>query len=145
MAVAPVRLRPLGQPQHPRRYADERRVITASVVTLQSVNGANMATTAPRKAWDPSPYKGWKETVENWPWTEWNEGSGAQEGWKKAGDCIACGHRMAVYQEIVYSIEPDREPTPVDAGCNCQHPHAGRPDDDRFRGCGQTAQISPAS
>lgn len=97
-------------------------------------------------AWDPTPFAGWVEAVESWPWSEWQVGA-RQLGWVKSGTCGACRHPMAVYQEIVVYDQamPEDYVEVVHAGCNCGLPHANRPSDAQFRGCGQQANVRGVS
>jgi hypothetical protein len=54
---------------------------------------------------------------------------------------------MAVYQEIVVYDQamPEDYVEVVHAGCNCGLPHANRPSDAQFRGCGQQANVRGVS
>jgi hypothetical protein len=93
--------------------------------------------------WDDSPFAGWSEAVQTWPWEEWNEGGGRQEGWVKSGPCPRCGHTIAIYQEIVVYINPPPAGYVeyVDACCNCGFKHTGRAPDAPCEGCGPSARI----
>jgi hypothetical protein len=90
--------------------------------------------------WDPAYSEDWARQVAQWPWEEWQAGTGPIEGWKKVGNCPNCGHRIAVYQEIVFTFDESKAEF-VDVGCNCRRPHAGRPEDDKWKGCGKSAEI----
>lgn len=91
--------------------------------------------------WAPGAPASWADVVGCWPWEEWNVGGGRPEGWRKAGSCPRCGHVMAVYQQAYFGL---RRIDTVRAGCNCGQPHAGRPDDADFAGCGAEARIPAA-
>ena len=95
---------------------------------------------AKEASWDDAFDPSWAQRVASWPWLDWNEGAPPREGWKKQGNCPRCGHEMTVYQEVVYMLDYDPSHL-VPAHCNCGRPHAGRPDNDKFRGCGPGALI----
>jgi len=85
------------------------------------------------------PMPGWGEAVARWPWQEWNDAGGEQEGMKKGGLCPKCGHDMIVYQRFILHL--DRADDWVAAYCNCERAHEGRPSDAPAPGCGQGAEI----
>jgi hypothetical protein len=93
--------------------------------------------TEPGKSWDTTPMKGWKAAVDKWDWEPW-ETNGTQIGYVKSGNCLRCGHLIAIYQHFYRGITV----VPVSAVCNCEYPHTDRPPD-KGQGCGQHAAIEP--
>jgi len=79
----------------------------------------------------------WTEAVDSWEWQKWTEHD-TQLGWLKYGPCPRCEHTIAIYQEFGVLSLTDTVP----AACNCDKAHAGRPDDDPFRGCGPQAEVA---
>ena len=98
-----------------------------------------MSDQGPDARWDTSQPDGWAEAVKSWTWHDWKEGS-AVLGWQKYGECPRCEHTMSVYQKLVKALLPVTTDS-VDAFCNCEYSHDGRPSD-RPGGCGVGA-INP--
>jgi hypothetical protein len=85
----------------------------------------------PSAAWDVVVPDGWASAVIAWEWHDWRE-QNVKLGWRKWGDCPRCGHTMVVYQRALRSISPMMA---LNARCNCQYEHHGRPHTERG-GCG---------
>jgi hypothetical protein len=74
--------------------------------------------------WDTRVPDGWASGVAEWDWQDWRGDGDLHLGWRKWGPCPRCGHTMAVYRYAVRTILPVSN---VDARCNCQEAHPGRP------------------
>ena len=108
--------------------------------------------------WDSTPFSGWVDAVDAWPWRPLGEGA-----WEKHGACPRCTHTMDAVKGGLVDVAASEEDAEAemlasdDAGpfvigsraarnfyvrCNCKAEHSGRPAEFEL-GCGQSGSIEP--